>query len=262
MSSTSSDLAGRGYWDRVWRRSGRHPVGRLTYFHRSLARVFSEYVRPGMSVCEVGCADSVWVPHLIAQGADVTGIDYSETGIDRLRDALRRQDMRASLITGDMFDAEAMPRGSCDVVFSLGLVEHFTDGAAAARAVAALLKPGGVMITVVPNLIGVWGAIQKRLDRAVFDVHVLYDPAGLDALHERAGLQPIERARYFGGFGPLVMNAPRVADRAPRLHNAVLAAVWAAQQAVAWPLGLALGRGAESRALSSHIIGVYRRSTA
>jgi SAM-dependent methyltransferase len=259
--SASSDLAGKGYWDKVWQRSGpRFPVGRFTYFHRSLSRVFARYVRAGTTVCEVGCADSVWVPYLIDQGANVAGLDYSETGVDRLREALARQGMTAALVIGDVFNPESMPQASFDVVFSLGLVEHFTDGVSAVRAVGGLVKPGGVLITVIPNLVGTWGAIQQRLDRSVFDVHLLYDPAGLDQLHARAGYRPVEPARYFGGFGPLVMNAPALEQKFPRSHKAVLSGVWLVQQALAWPLGLLFGRGAESRALSSHIIGVYQRS--
>lgn len=258
-SSRSSDLAGRPYWDQVWRRTGERSVGRFAYSHHVFARAFLEQARPGMSVCEAGCADSVWVPFLIEHGLRVSGIDYSEHGIERLRKVLTKRGLQADLRLGDLFDASAMPRGTHDLVFSLGLVEHFSDGVVAVRALADLLKPGGTLLTVVPNLTGLWGAIQKRLDRSVYDVHLRYSPATLDDLHRRAGLEIVEPARYFGGFGPLVMNAPKAADAWPRLHRAAVGAVWSAQQAIAWPAGLVLGRRGESRTFSSHILGVYRR---
>lgn len=257
--SSSSDLAGRPYWDQVWRRSGARPVGRFAYSHRCFASVFLEHARPGMSVCEVGCADSVWVPFLIEHGLTVSGIDYSEHGIERLQRILKEKGLKAELFLGDVFDPSVMPRGRQDLVFSMGLVEHFGDGISAVRALADLLKPGGALLTVVPNLSGTWGSIQKRLDRSVYDLHLRYTPAALDDLHRRAGMEVIEPARYFGGFGPLVMNAPRVADAYPRLHRAAVAAVWAIQQAIAWPAGVVLGRRGESRLLSSHILGLYRR---
>jgi SAM-dependent methyltransferase len=257
--SSSSDLAGRPYWDQVWRRSGERPVGRFAYSHHAFARVFLEHVRPGMAVCEAGCADSVWVPFLLQQGHTVAGLDYSEHGIDRLRRTLKDKGLHADLYLGDLFDPAVMPRGRYDFVFSLGLVEHFGDGAGAVRALAALLKPGGLLLTVVPNLSGLWGSIQKRLDRAVYDVHVRYTPSSLDDLHRTAGLDIAEPARYFGGFGPLVMNAPKFADRYPSLHRAVVAGVWAVQQTVAWPAGVVFGRRGESRLLSSHLLGLYRR---
>jgi SAM-dependent methyltransferase len=255
----SSDLAGRPYWDQVWRRSGARPVGRFAYSHRCLAAVFLTQTRAGMSVCEVGCADSVWVPFLIQHGMTVSGLDYSERGIERLQSVLKGKGLQAELFLGDLFDSSVMPRGRHDFVFSLGLVEHFTDGIAAVRALGDLLKPGGTLLTVVPNLTGTWGAVQKRLDRSVYEVHLRYTPASLDDLHRRAGMEAVEAARYFGGFGPLVMNAPRVADSYPRLHRAGVAAVWLVQQAIAWPAGLLLGRRSESRLFSSHIVGVYRR---
>ena len=118
----------------------------------------------GSSVCEAGCANSVWVPFLVEHGANVSGIDYSALGIERLQRVLTHRGLHAELILGDLFDSEAMPRGRYDFLFSLGLVEHFTDGIGVVRALADLLKPGGTLLTVVPNLLGVWGAIQKRLN--------------------------------------------------------------------------------------------------
>ena len=55
------------------------------------------------------------------------------------------------------------------------------------------------------------------------------------------------------------MNAPKVADASPRLHTAAVAGVWMVQQSIAWPAGVLLGRHSESRLLSSHILGLYRR---
>jgi len=258
-SSSSSDLAGRPYWDQVWRRTGGRTVGRFAYSHHLFARELLADVPPGAFVCEVGCADSVWVPLLIEHGYRVSGLDYSERGIDRLRQILSRRGLQAELFLGDLFDPSLLPRGRYDFVFSLGLVEHFRDGGQVVRALADLLKPGGTLLTAVPNLSGTWGFIQKPLDRNVYDVHVCYTPSVLDALHRRADLEIVKPARYFGGFGPLVMNAPRVADGHPRLYRTAEAALWSVQQAVAWPAGIILGRHSESRLLSSHLLGLYRR---
>jgi hypothetical protein len=139
-------------------------------------------------------------------------------------------------------------------------VEHFVDGISAVRALAQFLKPGGLMLTVIPNLIGLWGKVQRRLDRSVYDLHVLYTPSSLDELHRRAELDVVESARFFGGFGPLVMNAPVLAQGYPRLHRVAVGAMWAIQQGIAWPTGLLLGRRSESELLSSHLLGIYRRT--
>jgi SAM-dependent methyltransferase len=257
--SNPSDLAGRPYWDEVWRRTGDRSVGRFAYSHHVFARELLAAVPPGASVCEVGCADSAWVPFLVDQGYRVSGLDYSERGINRLRESLRQKGLKAELFLGDLFDSSSMPRGCHDLVFSLGLVEHFREGGKVVRALADLLRPGGTLLTVVPNLSGSWGAIQKRLDRAVYDVHLCYVPSALDDLHRQADLEILKPARYFGGFGPLVMNAPRFADAYPRLHRTTVAALWSLQQAIAWPAGAILGPHSESALLSAHILGLYRR---
>lgn len=257
--SSTSDLAGRQYWDQIWRRTGKRSVGRFAYSRYLFAREFDDAVPPGAYVCEVGCADSGWVPFLVEHGYRVSGLDYSERGISRLRESLAHKGLTAELFLGDLFDPSSMPRGRHDFVFSLGLVEHFRDGVRVVQALAELLKPGGTLLTAVPNLSGTWGFIQKRLDRAVYDVHLCYTPSELDELHRNAGLEIVKPARHFGGFGPLVMNAPRFADAYPRWHRTTVAALWSLQQLVAWPAGVIFGRHSESAALSSHILGLYRR---
>jgi SAM-dependent methyltransferase len=259
-TSNSSDLAGRLYWDQVWRRTPGHSVGRYGYFDRELAREFRRLVRPGISVCEVGCADSRWIPFLIRQGAQVAGLDYSDVGIRRLKTQLASSGLSAELVLGDMFQQTALGYGRFDLVFSVGLVEHFRDGISAVGALARLLRPSGVLLTIIPNMVGLWGSVQKHLDRSIYDLHVPYTPDRLDDLHRSAGLEVLDAARFFGGFGPLVMNAPGLAETYPRLHRLAVAVMWPVQQAVAWPAGLLFGRRSESELLSSHVFGVYRRS--
>jgi SAM-dependent methyltransferase len=187
-------------------------------------------------------------------------LDYSDIGIRRLQNQLDARGLTAELVVGDLFEPTSLGRGRFDVVFSLGLVEHFRDGVAAVTALNQLLKPSGTLLTAIPNMVGLWGRIQKQLDRAVYDLHMLYAPKQLDELHRRADLEVVSSARFFGGFGPLVMNAPTLSKRHPRFHRSVLGGLWIVQQGIAWPSGLLLGKWSESEMLSSHVLGVYRRS--
>jgi hypothetical protein len=143
-------------------------------------------------------------------------------------------------------------------VFSLGLIEHFENHAAVLDRLQALLRPGGTLITIVPNLVGVWGAIQKRLDPEIYRVHVPYTPSDLDRVHRSAGLRPIEPATYFGVFGPLILNSGRLRRSWPRAHRTIQSLLWIPQQVVGWSAFTLLGRHAETRLLSSHVVGVYR----
>lgn len=253
------DLAGQEYWDGIWRRSGARSLGRFSYFHRAFSTLLTRYVRPGSAVCEVGCADSVWVPHLIRMGARVTGLDYSEPGLARLRARLAAERLEASLLASDLLGPVPFGGATFDVIFSLGLVEHFNDPAPALHAMRDALHPEGVMITMVPNLVGAWGPLQARLDRDVFERHMPYDTGALDAIHCRSGLTAVEPARYLGVFGLTILHRPSLAERFPRVNRACAAAQWLTTQAVSWPAAILLGRRAESRSFSSHVVGVYRR---
>jgi SAM-dependent methyltransferase len=261
-SRGSSDLAGRAYWDSIWGRTGHGGAGQLSFFHHAFRRVLDRYVGPGIAVCEVGCADSIWVPYLIGRGAEVTGLDYSEAGMRRLRESLLARGLSATLLGGDLLGEEPFVGRQFDVVYSLGLVEHFDSESRVVEALVRALRPGGILITVVPNLAGTWGALQRRLDRRVFDLHVVYRPADLDRIHAAAGLEAVARAEYFGIFGPLIMHRPTLAENHPLLNRGVMAVLWGLQQLVAWPASMLLGRMADSRWFSSHIVGVYRRETA
>jgi SAM-dependent methyltransferase len=256
------DLAGRAYWDAVWQRTGRHRVGQFAYFRYALGRVFDRYVTRDSLVCEVGCADSAWVPYFAQRGVAITGIDYSDTGIARLEATLAELGLRATLVSGDMLDPAFAYAPAQHMVFSLGLVEHFRDPRAILHPMRRLLRDDGCLITLVPNLVGAWGSLQQKVDADILAIHIRYSPAELDAAHAAAGFVPVEPARYFGIFGPLILNAPRLARRAPRLHRALTGLVWVLQQTVAWPVGLVLGRRGETRALASHIIGIYRKRLA
>jgi hypothetical protein len=80
------------------------------------------------------------------------------------------------------------------------------------RASAAFLKPGGVMITVIPNMAGLVGGMQKIADRAVYDVHVPLDAPALRRAHETAGLS-IVRAGYFMFVNNNVVTTHRIKSR-------------------------------------------------
>jgi 2-polyprenyl-3-methyl-5-hydroxy-6-metoxy-1,4-benzoquinol methylase len=254
-----SDRTSAAYWDGFWRR--RRLTGlatRTSYFHRRLIALLSTHVTPGASVLEVGCGGSVWLPALARGGADCWGIDYSRPGLDLLARTLERQCARATLVAGDFFDASALPAHRFDLVYSVGLVEHFSPPDMLLGRIAEVLAPGGTVITVIPNFTGVWGRLQRRIDRPVYDTHVVYAPAELDQVHADAGFQAVQPAAFFGGFAPLVVNAGRTLGRLPRpLGFVITGTAWAMQQAVAWSTHV-LPLAADSRSRSGFIAGTYR----
>lgn len=68
-----------------------------------------------------------------------------------------------------------------DLVISMGVLEHFTDSAEVMRAFSRYLKPGGLLLTTVPNMPGITGVLQKTFYKPVYDIHV---PLSLRHIHE------------------------------------------------------------------------------
>ncbi|HAK62570.1 MAG TPA: hypothetical protein DCO82_04935 [Alphaproteobacteria bacterium] len=106
-----------------------------------------------------------------------------------VQEMLERLSVEHHIVTGDVFDPPADFPGGFDFVFSNGLLEHFTDTPGAVAACAAFLRPGGLMITLIPNMTGAPGWLQRFFDRELYEKHVPLDCAQLAEAHRQAGLE-------------------------------------------------------------------------
>jgi SAM-dependent methyltransferase len=206
----SVDRAGRDYWDQLWSRAPTPATGAFdpsrpglaNFVNRSLDAEFRRRfagcgLGPGTRSLEIGCAQSHWLAHFgRAYRFDVTGLDYSEVGCRRSRELLERAGVRGEVVQADLFDPPARLVGAFDLVFSRGVVEHFEDTAGTLRAFARFARPGGFVVTTIPNLAGMLGGLQKVLYRPVYDVHVPLDADDLARGHEDAGLA-VRSCDYF-----------------------------------------------------------------
>lgn len=180
-----------GYWDEFWRRAS----GRTSdsYYRRRLDRAFANALAgldtAGMRLLEVGVGGSEYLPYFHRRfGFAVGGIDYSETGCESARKLLAANGTPGEIRQADMFVPPADLLGSFDVAVSLGLVEHFQETAGAVAAVAAFARPGGRMLTVIPNMKGLYGILFKLFNRQAYDTHVPLDLVELIQAHRDCGL--------------------------------------------------------------------------
>ena len=73
------------------------------------------------------------------------------------------------------------------------------------RAIAQYAKPGGIVLTVIPNLTGTIGSLMKLLNRPNYDIHIPSGSKQLRADHEATGLR-ILRCEYFMSTSFGVLN--------------------------------------------------------
>lgn len=203
------DKAGAAYWNQTWTHGALPPpIDPSSKSWRGLVdrKIFAWLVAtlashgltgPDVSVVEVGCARSKFLPALAKQlGVTVTGIDYSPVGCEQALALLQRDGIAGAVHCLDVLALPEPFHSRFDVVFSNGLVEHFSDTNQIVSALAALLKPGGLLLTLIPNLCGTLGWLQKTFNRAIYDIHVPLSPNALRQAHEAAGLRVVA-AEYF-----------------------------------------------------------------
>src|SRR3954462_6542399 len=184
------DLAGRQHWDDMWAQEAFSPdinprssslwAHRDHLFHQTIARLLAG--RRGQHVVELGCARSAWMPYFAREfGCRVSGLDYSPLGAQQTSERLRQAGIDGEVRCADLFDPPRDWMAAFDVVSWFGVAEHFEDTTAAIAAAAALLKPGGLLITEVPNMVGFNGRLQRLFNKPVYDIHVPLDAPTLAA---------------------------------------------------------------------------------
>lgn len=212
------DKAGKLYWDSLLKAgSALDPVNpsdtRLTNyvnlcFHRLFVRYLGCRAEGNRSLLEVGCARSTWLPYFAKEfGFRVSGIDYSELGCEQAQTISGRVGVKADVRCSDFFAPPADMFGAFDVVVSFGVVEHFADTVACIEAFRGFLRPGALMVTIVPNLAGMIGWIQKRFGRSVYDIHVPLTRDELHMAHEHAGFRVLA-CSYFMSANWYVLVLP------------------------------------------------------
>jgi 2-polyprenyl-3-methyl-5-hydroxy-6-metoxy-1,4-benzoquinol methylase len=239
--------ASKEYWELLWREGklprAINPRNRSLRNHIDLKfdslfrQVFAAEKHPGdtPNLLELGCARSAWLPYFSKElGLRVAGIDYSAAGCDQARAILTMEGVEGDVALADIFSAPPYLTSRFTYVISFGVVEHFEETDACLRSCAAFVKPGGTMVTVIPNMNGIVGRLQKWLGREVYDVHVPLDEEALRRAHEVAGLQVLKCEYFcFLNFGVLNLNRIRQSFLGlwlSRALNAISAATWALER--------------------------------
>jgi SAM-dependent methyltransferase len=157
---------------------------------------------------ELGGGGSRILPYLGRNfGFRVFGSDFSWRGCLLLKANLSLQGINGGVVCEDLFHS-SLASESFDLVYSQGLIEHFDDTAAVVAEHLRLIKPGGKLVLVVPNLEGVQGRVFAKLAPPLWQVHRVFSPRDLAETLSRSGLQEI-RSGYLGSFHIYVGYDPR-----------------------------------------------------
>jgi 2-polyprenyl-3-methyl-5-hydroxy-6-metoxy-1,4-benzoquinol methylase len=241
------DKAGKAYWDYNWENreipTAIDPRAKSLdnyanrKFHECFHKTFSSVDTSHQRLLEIGCAGSAWLPYFAKEfGFEVHGIDYSELGCRQAAQVLANEGVEGEIVCADFFSPPEPMLGDFDVVWSRGVLEHFEDTATCASAFSRFLRPGGLMITIIPNLSGVLGLIQRMINRPVFDMHVPLARSDLKEAHRSSSLEIVSCA-YFHFADLNVINIENWRGTpfyrvGTRLRSWITKAMWMAERTI------------------------------
>ncbi|HEX9427123.1 MAG TPA: methyltransferase domain-containing protein [Candidatus Polarisedimenticolia bacterium] len=229
---------------------------------RRIASLFDRHagLDRGSRALEVGCGRSPWLPLLARRfGCAVAGIDLEPYAAELARANLAGAGERGEVFCRDAFVLRRGDplEGAFDLIYSMGLVEHFGDPADRLAVLLRYLRPGGRIVTTVPNLQGVNWLLQRCADRVTLEGHVVHDPASLTGAHRSAGFETIASG-YIGFHDGFLSSAAGARSRTRRLiHRAACRTMNLLGEG--W---IRLSRGAatpELRGLAPHVFYAGRR---
>lgn len=213
--------------------------------------MFDQYARVATGrVAEVGAGIGTFTQRIVDAGADsVLAVEPDPTCQVRLRERFQG-DPRVQLAAETLPESPSLAAraGSLDLVVSQNVLEHIADDAAAMRAMAAALRPGGHLVALVPAGPRLFGA----LDRA-YGHHRRYTRASLRRLAEQAGLEvtDVQAFNLLGVPGWWVQSrrgAPSIDARSLALYEALLRMWRPVEDRVRFPWGLSVIAHARRRA--------------
>ena len=159
-------------------------------------RLLEEAIPPDALVLEMGCGTGQLGIFLASSGRTVVGADLSRPSLRLARDAAARYGVRATFVETDLRSPALRP-GAFDVVICSGVLHHTPDPRASFASVAALARPGGVLVI---GLYNAWARLPLRLRRAIARLTgfrwVPFDPVLRDRLGEPARREAWLRDQY------------------------------------------------------------------
>jgi len=175
--------------------------------HRAGIERFVEITGPpaGRSFCEVGSGSGTTSGQLAKLGGKMTLVDISPKSLAFAKRHFEGERLAARYAIQDGLRL-GFRDGVFDVVFNGGVIEHFTDEGKIAliREMYRVVKPGGLLVIVVPNArdipfrLGKW--IAERRGKWIFGFEDDLSEGRFRALAERAGLTGVE----FSAHNPVV----------------------------------------------------------
>lgn len=216
----------------------------------------------GLSVVEIGSAPGDFLVRFAQTlGAEPYGVEYTAHGAARNRQVFATAGYSGdNVIESDFFSDTFLAANAerFDIVVSRGFIEHFVDAPAVVERHVALLKEGGLLFILIPNLRGIYYPWTRQFNPDQLPLHNL-DLMKAENFRKACAAPGLDilRCGHFGTFSFWMFTAPPEA----RLANRFIRLLHIAQRGLNFLLRLIFGRnGCESAAFSPNLILVARKT--
>jgi 2-polyprenyl-3-methyl-5-hydroxy-6-metoxy-1,4-benzoquinol methylase len=203
---SNQKLSSKEYWDTVLENAELPRVNSPKIYNYSVTMNFiDKYLKNEKNLktlLEVGAGSSGWLPYFARKyGYIVSGLDYSEIGCKICEENLKLLNVKYDQVfCKDIFDPNCTNGQKYDILFSYGVIEHFEKPEELINIFNRLLNENGIIITLVPNYIGLKGLLTKVFVDHVYRMHKRIFKAQLRAMHEKNSFKNIKTS-YVGSFG-------------------------------------------------------------
>jgi SAM-dependent methyltransferase len=161
-------------WDNIWSQKNKK---KLKFIRKKEELYFNvigllnkylstfNYKDKNYSIIELGCGGSASFNNLIKKYKNLKlfGLEKSLSGC-KLALEYCEESSNLNIICGDVIKPP-FKHSSFNIVFSIGLIEHFANPYEVLKKHYEILKSDGILICVIPNLIGLQGKFFNFLDR-------------------------------------------------------------------------------------------------
>jgi len=164
--NTLLDSNKRG-WDVVWKQKSTSKklnfLRKIGFYYIQASGLLSKHINNHIksnkkySIIELGCGGSSYLPYIQKKykNLEIFGLDKSLSGCQSTNIVLNKDSFSGCIVCGDIFKTPFKKK--FDIVFSVGLIEHFDNPKLILEKHVELLKPGGLLICIIPNFIGFQG---------------------------------------------------------------------------------------------------------
>lgn len=167
----------KDHWEKNWQHDvSKRPLSLLNVFNHDAINFLSKSLRniANPVIVEIGFVPGKYLCYFEKQfNAECHGYDYSENGCKQASQFLSEQSSSVHVHHQDVLETPPKISNRAQLVYSIGVVEHFEDPFGMITAHLAPLADDGVAIIILPNYQGLNLWVQRHLDPDNLDIHNL-----------------------------------------------------------------------------------------